>query len=452
MIFMVLIATLALGFYATVTTSKSLAQNDQKGARALVAAESGIQFMRLRLARVRIPPQTTAADLLTEVHKDLKADLEATGNLGSRTVGLANDTISIPAETDQTIATDLGADNSGFNVTITKVSPTGAGGIVCTITGHCGVGRNHRVRRVHLNFLRQETPSSVFSNAIAAQGRVNIMKGLIAGVSGVSADTIASVMSARSTAPAVAISGGTLGGDIDALGKDLVSVTGGTVHGSADPTFIQNNYVDVVTPPEFPYVDTSVFAPYATNTYVSGMTTLTNTRIPANTGTAASPLSFAGGTTVQGILFIDAPNVVRFTGSANIAGMIIFENKGTSATNSLTFSGNAQVNPLPAGAQFDALRAITGISILAPTASVTTMGSTDSYLRGNVIVGSFNELGSATIKMDAGSIVAMDTGNAVTFNGQTTRFMSTGALNPPSIGVRYTAKFVPDKGTYREVN
>jgi hypothetical protein len=132
--------------------------------------------------------------------------------------------------------------------------------------------------------------------------------------------------------------------------------------------------------------------------------------------------------------------------------MIIFENKGTSAQNSLTFTGNAQVNPLPAGAQFDALRSITGISILAPTASITTMGSTDSYLRGNVIVGSFNELGSATIKMDAGSIVAMDSGNAVTFNGQTTRFMSTGALNPPSIGVKYTAKFIPDKGTYREIN
>jgi Tfp pilus assembly protein PilX len=452
MIFMVLIAALALGFYSTITTSESLAQNDQKGARALVAAESGIQFMRLRLAHVRIPPQTTAAALLTELHKDLKADLETTGNLGTLTVGLANDTISIPAEADQMISTDLGADKTGFSVKITKVSPTAPGGIICTITGHCGVGKNHRTKRVHLRFLRQELPSSVFSNAVAAQGRVNVMKGLIAGVGGVSPDTIASVMSTRATSPAVAISGGTLGGDIGVVGPGLASVTGGSVHGSTDPTFIQNNYVDVVTPPEFPYVDTTPFAAYATNTYISGMTTLQNVRIPAGTGTAATPLVLAGGVTVQGILYIQSPNVVQFGGNASIAGFIVFENKGTSADNALTFAGNAQINPVPAGAMFDPIRSITGISILAPTAKVTMTGSTDSYLKGNVIVGQFNELGSATIKMDAGSIVTMDTGTSATFNGNTTRFMSTGVLNPPSMGVKYTAKFIPDNGTYSELN
>jgi len=69
-----------------------------------------------------------------------------------------------------------------------------------------------------------------------------------------------------------------------------------------------------------------------------------------------------------------------------------------------------------------------------------------------VIVGSFNELGSATIKMDAGSIVAMDTANAVTFNGKDTRFMSVGKLNPPSIGVKYSTKLVPADGTYLELH
>jgi hypothetical protein len=389
--------------------------------------------------------------MLSELHKDLKADLETTGNLGAHTVGLANETISIPAETDQTIPTDLGADQTGFAVTITKVSPTSASGIDCTITGHCGVGRNHRTRRVRLRFLRQEIPTSVFANAIAAQGRVSVMKGTIAGVGGVSADTIASVMSTQSTGPAVAISGGTLGGDIGVVGSGLVSVTGGSVHGSMDPTFIQNNYVDIVEPPDFPYIDTTVFAPYATNTYLSGMTTLTNVRIPAGTGTAASPLKFTGGANVQGILYIESPNIIEFGGSATIAGMVVMENKGTSATNSIKFGGNATVTPLPPDPMFDAVRSITGIAIMAPTASITTAGSTDSYFKGNVIVGSFNELGSATIKVDAGSVVAMDTGNAVTFNGKDTRFMSTGLLNPPSIGAKFSAKFVPDNGTYLEL-
>src|SRR5688500_16654085 len=95
MIFMVLIAMLALAFYSTITTSTSLSQNDQKTARALVAAESGVQFMRLRLANVKIPPTaSTPAQVITELHTDLKAAMEATGNLGSNTVGLSNNVIT----------------------------------------------------------------------------------------------------------------------------------------------------------------------------------------------------------------------------------------------------------------------------------------------------------------------------------------------------------------------
>ena len=454
MIFMVIIAVLAIGFYALVTTSQSLAQNDQKSARALMAAESGLQFMRRELARVRIPPQATSADLLIELQKDLKADLENTDNLGlgALTVGLANETISIPAEANQTIATHPGPDKSGFVVTITKFSPSSDSEIVCTITGHCGVGASHRTRRVRLQFKRGEVPSSVLANAIAAQGRVNIMKGLIAGMGGVSSDTIANVMSTRGSAPAVAVSGGTLGGDISIVTPGLASITGGSVHGSSDATYIQNNYVNLVTPPEFPYVDTSVLAQYATNTYVSGMTTLTNVRVPANTGTAASPLKFSGNVDVRGIFFVESPNSIEFGGNATLEGMIVFQGSGSSAVNSIRFGGNATVTSLPPDPMFDALRSITGIAILAPTATITTAGSTDSYLKGNVIVGTFNEFGSATIKMDAGSIVTMDSGTSATFNGNTTRFLSTGIANPPSVAVKYSAKFIPDNGTYGELN
>jgi hypothetical protein len=265
-------------------------------------------------------------------------------------------------------------------------------------------------------------------------------------------DTIASVLTTKTTSPAFQMTGGTLGGDVGIVKAGTASLSGGSVHGTTNLTTIYNNYVKLTQAPEFPAFDTTVFAPLATNTYVSGMTTLQNARIPAGSGTAATPLVLAGGVSVQGILYIEAPNVVQFSGNATIEGFIVFENKATSADNSLTFTGNAQINPVPAGAMFNAVRGITGISILAPTTKVTTTGSTDSYFKGNVIVGSFNELGSATIKMDAGSIVAMDTGNAVTFNGQNTRFMSTGALNPPSMGVKYSSKIVPKDGTYAEIN
>src|SRR5687768_4506915 len=81
MMFMVLIATLALGFYASSTTSTALAKNDRRTAKALMAAESGIQFMRHCLAHVTIPPATTSANLLAELETDLKDDDMLAGNL-----------------------------------------------------------------------------------------------------------------------------------------------------------------------------------------------------------------------------------------------------------------------------------------------------------------------------------------------------------------------------------
>jgi hypothetical protein len=261
-------------------------------------------------------------------------------------------------------------------------------------------------------------------------------------------DTIATMMTTRTTNPAFLMSGGTLGGDIGIVKAGTASVTAGSVHGTTNLTTIYNTYVKLVQAPEFPAFDTSVFAPYATNTYVSGMTTLTNTRIPANTGTAASPLHSSGGATVQGILYIESPNVVKFGGSANIAGMIIFENKGTSADNSLTFTGNAPYEPRsPPARRSDPPSLDSPVSsILAPTAVVTTNGSTDSYLKGTMIVGTFNELGSATIKMESG-LDHCDGHRPIrrTFNGKDTRFVSTGVLNPAVDGVKFSTKFRPER-------
>ena len=451
MIFMVLIAMLAVAFYSMITTSTSVSQNDQKTARALVAAESGIPFMRLRLAKVKIPPTaSTPAQVITEVHTDLRAAMEGTDNLRSNTVGLSNNVITIPAQAGAVITTDP-SDKSGFSVVITSATPPRTG-VVCTVTGHSGSGRTRRTKSVSLNFIRNEIPSTILQNAVAAKGTVNIMKGFIGGVTGVSPDSIASVMSAKTSSPAFTMSGGTLGGDVGVVDQDYALITGGTVHGQTNPTTIYQNHVQEVEPPEFPYIDTSGFASYATNTYVSGMTLLQNVRIPAGTGTTASPLTIAGSAAVQGILYIESPNVVHFGGNATIAGFIVFENKGTTSGNVLRFGGNATVSPLPPDAMFNPLRSITGIAIMAPTAAVTMTGSTDSYFKGNVIVGQFNEFGSATIKMDQGSIVTMDPGNSATFNGNTTRFASTGVLNPPSMGIRYSAKFIPKDGTYLELN
>src|SRR5688572_30479179 len=96
MLFLVLIGTLALGFYTSVTTATALAKNDRRTAKALMAAESGIQFMRNRLANVSIPPTTTSANLLTELETDLKNDESIAGNLNGAAIVRDGNVITIP--------------------------------------------------------------------------------------------------------------------------------------------------------------------------------------------------------------------------------------------------------------------------------------------------------------------------------------------------------------------
>ena len=86
--------------------------------------------------------------------------------------------------------------------------------------------------------------------------------------------------------------------------------SGGNVGGSDIPSVIMSDHVHEVEAPEFPTIDTSVYIPYATNTYGSGVP-LTNIRIPAG----ANP-NFTGNRTIQGIMYIESPNQVSFAGNA----------------------------------------------------------------------------------------------------------------------------------------
>jgi len=83
---------------------------------------------------------------------------------------------------------------------------------------------------------------------------------------------------------------------------------------------------------------------------------------------------------------------------------------------------------------------------------VVISGSVDSYLMGNVIVGGFNNGGSADWTIEKGSIIAMDTASdAAVFNGKTVKFTATGQYNLPTAGLKYSSYFKPKGSTYDEV-
>jgi hypothetical protein len=378
------------------------------------------------------------------LHQDLKSALDRSGNLNGGTISLANNEIAIPAEPGGMISVD-GPTQSGFSVRITLVGGT-SDGAICKITGYSGSGNVRSTKNVQLHFRRETYQGLVLNHAVATRGRLTMIRGSLGGA-GVP-DSIANVTSTYGTSPAVAVSGGSIGGDVGVTGHELTAITGGSVGGTSNLDAIAKDHVKVVTPPAFPYVDTAVFEPFATNKFNVNATNLKNVRIPANTNP-----HFSGDVVIQGVMFIESPNVVEFRGGARMEGFIVFENKGDSTVNRITARGSVTYGDLPTGSQFDALRAISGISMLAPTASLSIGGNVTANLRGNMILGSFDNTGSADVRIDKGSLITLDqTANSVVFGGKSVKFSETGMNNGPSAGVRYGSRLLPQDGTYAERN
>src|SRR5205814_8920100 len=97
MLYLILISALALGFYASTTYSSQLSNNDDRVAHAYLASETGMDFMRRQLAKVRIAPTTPPNAVLNELYTNLQNQLNGTSNLNGGNISKAGNTIHIPA-------------------------------------------------------------------------------------------------------------------------------------------------------------------------------------------------------------------------------------------------------------------------------------------------------------------------------------------------------------------
>jgi hypothetical protein len=92
---------------------------------------------------------------------------------------------------------------------------------------------------------------------------------------------------------------------------------------------------------------------------------------------------FSGQATLNGVVLIESPNVVEFTGGVDITGVIVTNGSPTddSGTNQLIFRGhvaNRSVDLLPEEPQFAGLQSQTGTFIIAPGFSVSFGGTMDT--------------------------------------------------------------------------
>ena len=375
MLYLVIFVALALGFYAQVSVAAQLSANERRASDAQVAAESGVAFLRHRLSTISIPPTVAPELVLKEIHTQLAAQMNFSGNLGgTRVLGYSTGVIEVPAAaTDFIPLQDKGP---RFRATLTQ-TPTG--GVRAKVTGTDGTARFRRA--IQVEFGRVQKPSTIFEYGVATRGSISLSKAYIRGDPAALGD----VLSAGASSTSVSLGGN--GAAID--GKVYLTHPGGTVtgdgsvNGVSDPALRTQQVVPNTPPPEFPGVDPSPFVQYmqGKETLITGNTGLAyhkNIRIKAG----ANP-TFSGGPTIEGVILIEAPNVVNFTGitGTTIRGVIVAVNPTeATSTNAINFTGGTRMYGVETlDATFGELKTMLGSSILAPNFALNMSGGSSTF-------------------------------------------------------------------------
>ena len=444
MIFLAVFASLSVVLYTSSSLHLRSSDNHRKVQSAQMAAESGLGFMLLCLRDVDMPSTTTGESLIANLTTSLGEALNGTANLAGHTVATSGGGVEIPNITVE-------------GVTFSSRFAMEADGQKCrlTVTGSCqGVSRS-----VAVSLGMTEKSSGIFDYAIASRGKIQV--GGNATVTGMNTPGEGSVLSMSADPVAIQAGGhATIGGDLYVTNPDETSVqfTGGalSVAGESDTSILFDEHVHFgVEEPPIPEFDLAPFSAMTTSTIDAetelggGDLVLTNVRIMPNTNP-----TFSSDTVINGVLYIESPNDVQFTGGATINGIIIADNRAASdiVNNQLKFVGHVSapgVDALPDTPQFAAIKEQTGTILLAPGFGVTIGGNTNT-INGMIAADQFKFSGSANIAGDmTGSIIGLADKEMV-LNGNTTiRINRQGADDTPA-GFKHPIALVPIADSYAE--
>lgn len=364
MIFILVFSMFALSMAAMSGTSVEVSSNQHKINAALAAAQSGLEVMRYYLSDMTIRGTVQPQNRLATVASQLRTRF-ADACMTDVTVyyDTAPDTVTI-----STIPLDSQS-NKAFTASLSYAYADDCDTMQLDVNG----SSQQVYRRIQANYNFAATGNDVFDFGVASKGPL-YMSGQ-AELGGVNLAIEASVYIEGDwvTSDAFSITNNaSVAGDVSIANpySTYSAAAGSSVGGAigeaiADHVHIGVEYVDFPTPnPEY-------FRAFATGEQLDedsewdSHAVLNNVVIKAN----ADP-TFAGNVTINGILFIEAPNVVHFGGKCTVNAIIVAAGDvtDTSGTNSISFAGQVVCNDISTlqGEQFEAIKQETGTFILAP--------------------------------------------------------------------------------------
>jgi len=364
MIFVLIFSALAVSMATMSGTNVQLASNQHKVDCAFASTESGQEAMRYWLSDVEIPSSTPPSDYFGAIVSTLQYDLDA-NNISNISV-LNNGSIlpvALHSASGQNFEGEILIDANDLN--ILQVYTTGRSGQI--------------TRTIRVNYDIEPYEYPIFDFGMATKGPVHFLGNPT--VTGKNLNSEADIfIDSQSTNLAMLVTGNTnFDGDISIGNSTANADFWGDVKigGDHGETAIDNHVTIGVETPEFPLPDTQHFEQYATGDVIKPSTDLTNSMVLTNAKIkAGTDPNFLGNIIIEGILYIEQPNIVIFSGNVELNGMIVGDGDAYNpGTNSISFLGNFAANKYPSGSEFDAIRSETGSSIVAPGFSASFSGN-----------------------------------------------------------------------------
>jgi hypothetical protein len=328
MIVLVMASAMAAALAGVSGANLQISEDHRHANRAFANAESGLEVMRYWLGRVRMPSSTPSSQYLAEVIARVRADLLAEG--ATNLVLLNNGSIP-PVLLDST----TGQFFRGQWSVLPGTPPV----LRVTVTGTNG----RASRTIATNFLIEPYRFPIFNYGVATKGAIRFPQNPT--LTGAAQNWEADIyVESLGNLIAVQVGGNTnFDGDID-IGNPSSNVDFQGDVRIADDTgqaAIDEHVTIGADPVEFPVPELTQFRQYATGPVIGPTTnvgvgmTLANATIRAGTNP-----TFLGNVTIQGILFVESPNVVTFTRNVALEGLIVAEGDALNpGTNKISFQG-----------------------------------------------------------------------------------------------------------------
>jgi hypothetical protein len=400
-IFVAIFSSLGLAILTMSSTNVQVADNHYKANRALESAQSGLEVTRYWLGRVAMPGTVTPADRFTTM-TSLVSDELATAGIYTNTTSAydydddgALQAVNLGSTTINSLA------GQSFDASIEKTADLDL--IQLNITGgDITGGADSITRTISVNCRFEARKHNVFDYGVATKGPLTMLGNIDMGGTNVRTDADVYIESSSQNEALSIIGNSQIGGDVTITNPDgYATLQGGQAGIGGETGEAAFDHVSIGDDPvEFPVPLTNHFEQYVENTFDSEIhdttsnATYENIRIPGGTNP-----TFSGGTTLNGIVFIESPNIVTFTGNVAITGIIVGDGSmnDNSGANQIIFLGNvssAPVAALPETEQFDGLRGEAGTFLMAPGFSASFGGGFDT-LNGAIAASGINFFGDA---------------------------------------------------------